>query len=163
LSNLDGTQSSINDIAKGSVTFAKGIATTGSYRAYLLENESFRVISSELFLINTNTVRPVVYPVEKSYAPGQAITIVWTNGPANPNIFIKIYPEGVEPSWTGITMWCYSDGNKSGITGIHNGSCTFSQGIATTGLYRVFLFENDSFTVLSSELFLVETATASFA
>jgi hypothetical protein len=97
-------------MASGSFTFAKGIATTGSYRAYLLENDSSTVISSELFLVNTKALRPKVFPHAKSYIPGQAITIGWTNGPSNPKDSIKIYPEGVKPGSIVATLFCYSDG-----------------------------------------------------
>jgi hypothetical protein len=66
---VDGTQSGISGIASGSVTIPTGIAYTGSYRAFLLENDSHTVISSELIIIDTVKARPAVWLWAKSYAP----------------------------------------------------------------------------------------------
>jgi len=92
-----------------------------------------------------------VRPSANLYAPGQAITIGFTNGPANPKDWIGVYPEGVTPGSTGSTIWLYLDGTQSGTTGKASGSVTFPNGLAAAGRYRAFLLENDGYTALGSE------------
>jgi hypothetical protein len=92
------------------------------------------------------------YPYD-FYTTGQAITIKFKNGPGNPKDWIGIYQEGIQPgSTTPLTYWYYVDGTKLALTGKASGSVTFSQGIAIPGKYRAFMFENDGYRPLISEI-----------
>ncbi|MEY4325221.1 MAG: hypothetical protein RIS24_1392, partial [Verrucomicrobiota bacterium] len=159
---VNGTRTAGAGLREGSMTFGQGLNLAGVWTAYLLVNDGYTVVTNASFNVIEPTA-PAVRPSANRYAPGQAITIGFTNGPANPKDWIGVYPEGVIPGSTGSTIWFYVDGTQSGNTGQASGSVTFPNGLATTGSYRAFLLENDGYTVLSSERILVGTATASGA
>jgi hypothetical protein len=159
---VNGTRTAGAGLREGSMTFGQGLNLAGVWTAYLLVNDGYTVVTNASFNVIEPTA-PAVRPSANRYAPGQAITIGFTNGPANPKDWIGVYPEGVIPGSTGSTIWFYVDGTQSGNTGRASGSVTFPNGLATTGSYRAFLLENDGYTVLSSERILVGTATASGA
>lgn len=159
---VNGTRTAGAGLREGSMTFGQGLNLAGVWTAYLLVNDGYTVVTNASFNVIEPTA-PAVRPSANRYAPGQAITIGFTNGPANPKDWIGVYPEGVIPGSTGSTIWFYVDGTQSGNTGRASGSVTFPNGLATTGSYRAFLLENDGYTVLSSERIRVGTATASGA
>ena len=159
---VNGTRTAGAGLREGSMTFGSGLNLAGVWTAYLLVNDGYTVVTNVSFNVIEPTA-PAVRPSLNRYAPGEPITVGFTNGPANPKDWIGIYPEGVKPGSVGSTLWLYVDGTKSGSSGNASGSVTFPNGLATTGSYRAFLLENDGYTVLSSERILVGAATVSGA
>ncbi|MEN9547402.1 MAG: hypothetical protein RLZZ356_2134, partial [Verrucomicrobiota bacterium] len=159
---VNGTRTAGTGLREGSMTFGSGLNLAGVWTAYLLVNDGYTVVTNVSFNVIEPTA-PAVRPSLNRYAPGEPITVGFTNGPANPKDWIGIYPEGVKPGSVGSTLWLYVDGTKSGSSGTASGSVTFPNGLATTGSYRAFLLENDGYTVLSSERILVGAATVSGA
>ena len=48
---LDGTTSGNTGVTDGAVTFSSGLAATGDYVAYLLENDGYTILASETFTV----------------------------------------------------------------------------------------------------------------
>ena len=63
---VNGTQTATVGINEGTITFPTGLVTAGAYDAYLLENDGYTILATELFTVATpNASKPrllTVYP-----------------------------------------------------------------------------------------------------
>lgn len=146
-------------LTEGSVSFPGGLGLAGVWRAFLLVNDGYAQVTNIAFNVIEPTA-PAVRLDANRFTPGQPITVGFTNGPANPKDWVGIYKAGEVPGAIGSTTWLYVDGTTSGNQGLGGGSVTFPAGLATVGDYRVFLLENDGYTVLSSEPIVIAAPTS---
>jgi hypothetical protein len=153
---LDGASGSVV-VREGSVTFPTGLGFAGPWSAFVLVNDGYESAAQVNFTVVDST-SPVVRRDKPFYAPGEAIRLSFTNGPANPKDWVAIYPEGVVPGSVGSTRWAYVDGTQSGNTGQGAGSVTFSTGLTTVGRYVAYLLLNDGYEILASEPVVVKAS-----
>ena len=156
---VNGTQTAGAGLREGSMTFGSGLNLAGVWTAHLLVNDGYTVVTNVSFNVIEPTA-PAVRPSANRFAPGEAITVGFTNGPANPKDWVGIYKAGQTPGSVDSTLWLYVDGTRSGTKGQASGSVSFASGLTTAGDYRVFLLENDGYTVLASEPITVGTSQA---
>lgn len=154
---VDGTTSGNAGLADGSVTFPTGLGFSGPWTAFLLLNDGYDVAAQVTFSVVEST-SPIVRRDKKSYSPGEAISITFTNGPASAKDWIGVYPEGVTPGAVSSTIWSYVDGTQSGNTGLGSGTIQFTSGLSTTGRYVAYLLANDGYDILASEPIVVKAA-----
>ena len=147
---VNGTRTAGAGLREGSMTFGSGLNLAGVWTAYLLVNDGYTVVTNVSFNVIEPTA-PAVRPSANRYAPGEAITVGFTNGPANPKDWIGIYKAGQTPGSIGSTIWSYLDGTSSGTAGKASGSVTLQKGLTAVGEYRAYLLENDGYTILASE------------
>jgi hypothetical protein len=147
---VNGTRTAGAGLREGSMTFGKGLNLAGVWTAYLLVNDGYTVVTNVSFNVIEPTA-PALRPSANRYAPGEAITVGFTNGPANPKDWIGIYKAGQTPGSIGSTIWSYVDGTSSGTAGKASGSVTLQKGLTAVGEYRAYLLENDGYTILASE------------
>lgn len=155
-SYVDGTRSGNAGLRTGSVTFGTGLNLAGTWSAFFLLNDGYEVLTNLSFTI-LDPSAAAVRPSQRTFAPGQAITVGFTNGPANPKDWIGVYRADQTPGGVGSTIWNYVDGTQSGTTGLASGSVTFANGLGQEGEYQVYLLENDGYTILAGERFTVAT------
>lgn len=153
---LDGGSGSVA-VTEGSVTFPNGLGFAGPWSAFVLLNDGYESAAQVNFTVVDST-SPVVRRDKRSYVPGEAIRLSFTNGPANAKDWVAIYPEGVTPGSVGSTLWAYVDGTQSGSTGLSAGSVTFNTGLTGVGRYVAYLLLNDGYDVLASEPVEVKAA-----
>lgn len=153
---VDNTQGGATGFSEGTVTFPGGLNFAGPWTAFFLLNDGYDILAQTTF----NVVDPsasLVRSNKRKYVTGEAITITFTNGPANPKDWIGIYKEGEIPDGDPTsTAYLYVDGTQGGATGVANGSVTFATGLANAGNYVAFFLLNDGYDVLASEAFTVE-------
>lgn len=154
---VSGTRTPGAGLREGSVTFGSGLNLAGVWTAYLLVNDGYTVVTNASFNVIEPTA-PAVRPSANRFAPGEAITVGFTNGPANPKDWVGIYKAGQTPGSVASTLWFYVDGTRSGTTGRASGSVSFASGLTTAGDYRAYLLENDGYTILASEPITVAAA-----
>jgi hypothetical protein len=154
---VDGTGSGAFGLTGGTVLFPQGLSFAGPWTAFLLLNDGYDVLAQTTFNV-VDALLPLVRRDKATHAPGEAITITFTNGPAMAKDWVAIYPEGVVPGSVSSTLWSYVDGTQTGTTGVANGSVTFGSGLATAGRYTAYLLLDDGYTVLASEPIRVVTA-----
>jgi hypothetical protein len=159
---VNGTRTAGAGLREGSMTFGSGLNLAGVWTAYLLVNDGYTVVTNVSFNVIEPTA-PALRPSANRYAPGEAITVGFTNGPANPKDWIGIYKAGQTPGSIGSTIWSYVDGTSSGTAGKASGSVTLQKGLTAVGEYRAYLLENDGYTILASEPIIVAVPTASGA
>jgi hypothetical protein len=159
---VNGTRTAGAGLREGSMTFGSGLNLAGVWTAYLLVNDGYTVVTNVSFNVIEPTA-PAVRPSANRYAPGEAITVGFTNGPANPKDWIGIYKAGQTPGSIGSTIWSYLDGTSSGTAGKASGSVTLLKGLTAVGEYRAYLLENDGYTILASEPITVAVPTNSGA
>ncbi len=153
---VDGTRSGNAGLRTGSVTFGTGLNLAGNWNAFFLLNDGYEVLTNLSFTI-LDPSAAAVRPSQRTFAPGQAITVGFTNGPANPKDWIGVYRADQTPGGVGSTIWNYVDGTRSGATGLASGSVSFATGLAQEGEYQVYLLENDGYTILAGERITVAT------
>ncbi len=151
---VDGTTSGTTGVTEGAVTFGSGLTFAGPWYAYLLLNDGYEVLAQVHFVV-VDASAPVVRRDKATYAPGEAISMTFTNGPAAAKDWIGVYPEGVLPGTVSATVWRYTDGGTSGQTGVASGTVTFGSGLSKAGRYTAYLLANDGYEVLASEPFRV--------
>ena len=154
---VDGTTAGNTGLADGSVTFPTGLRFSGSWTAFLLVNDGYEV-STQLTFTVVDSTSPIVRRDKKTYLPGEAISITFTNGPASAKDWVGVYPEGVTPGSVGSTIWSYVDGTKSGNSGLASGNIQFTTGLSRVGRYVAYLLSNDGYDVLASEPIVVKAA-----
>ncbi|MSU37204.1 MAG: hypothetical protein EXS36_19345 [Pedosphaera sp.] len=104
---VDGTQSGNTGKASGSVTFPNGLKTTGSYRAFLLENDGYTLLSSERIHIGAENVSGAGVvstspaPDATGVAPNAPYRAELTNGVALASIRLSLNGKPVTASVTG--------------------------------------------------------------
>ena len=84
---------------------------------------------------------------------GIAIVINFSDGPGNFTDWIAIYNEDEVPGTDPYLTWLYVDGSQLGFFGQKSGVVKF--GLLPIGNYKVYFFEDDSFTVLASSSFKI--------
>ncbi len=147
---VDGTTGGSTGLGEGNVRFGSGLAFAGAWTAFLLLNDGYGVLAQTNFLV-VDAFAPLVRRSRASYAPGDAIGITFTNGPANPKDWIGVYPEDVLPGAASSLLWRYTDGTTSGSQGVANATVTFGQGLSKPGRYVAYLLENDGYNILARE------------
>jgi len=155
-SYVDGTRSGNAGLREGSVRFANGLNLAGIWNAYFLLNDGYGILTNIAFNV-LDPSAPAVRPSQRTFAPGQVITVGFTNGPANPKDWVAVYRANQTPGSIGSTLWSYVDGTRSGTTGLSNGSVSFPGGLSQDGEYQVYLLENDGYTILAGERITVAT------
>jgi hypothetical protein len=156
---VDGTQSGNFGLREGSVRFPTGLSFGGVWKAFFLKNDGYEVLAETSFTV-LDPGSPLVHVGSRSYPVGTAISVTFTNGPANPKDWIGIYPTGVTPGSQNSTRWNYVDGTQGGTTGVGAGSIKFAGGLNVPGDYVAFLLRDDGYEVLASESFEVTPVTA---
>ena len=157
---VSGSQTAGAGLKEGKVTFATGLNLAGDWDAFLLVNDGYDPVGSVKFSV-VDPSTPLVRANKAVYGLGEAISITFTNGPANPRDWIGIYRADQVPAGGGnSTLWAYVDGTQNGNVGKDNGSVSFSAGLSQGGSYVVYLLLNDGYDVLASEPFEVLTVAA---
>lgn len=151
---VDGGTAGNAGLSAGSVSWPNGLGFAGPWTAFLLLNDGYDVLAQTTFTVVEST-SPVVRRDKKSYAPGEAIALTFTNGPANTKDWVAVYPEGVTPGSQPSTIWRYVDGTSAGNTGVSSGTIPFATGLSTVGRYVAYLLSNDGYDILASEPLLV--------
>ena len=157
---VDNTQGGSKALTEGTVLFAGGMGSAGTWDAHLLFNDGYDVLASTRFeVVDVGT--PLVRASQRVYTVGQAISISFFSGPGNTKDWIGIYKEGQAPGGPASTLWSYVDGTSSGNAVVTDGSVSFSSGLSAAGTYVVYLLANDGYDVVSSETFAVVLPSAS--
>ncbi|MFO1497435.1 MAG: hypothetical protein U1G07_03390 [Verrucomicrobiota bacterium] len=151
---VDGTSAGTVGLSEGSVTFPTGLNQAGHWVAYLLLNDGYTKVAQAEFQ-TVERLLPVIGVDRPVYAPGESISVAFTNGPANPKDWIAIFPTNRPPGIGVPALWRYVDGTPVGTTGRSEGVITFAAGLRDEGSYAAYLLENDSNTILVSALFAV--------
>jgi hypothetical protein len=147
---VDNTGSGTLGLTEGAVSFANGLNFPGFWTAFLLENDGYTVLAESTFQV-VDEFSPLIRRDKSEYAPGEAITLTFSNGAGNAKDWIGVYPEGVVPGSVNSTIWRYLDGTGTGSTVVTDGSVTFPSGLSATGRYTAYLLLNDGYTVLAQE------------
>lgn len=156
---VDGTQGGNSGLKEGSVLFPTGLSFGGVWKAFFLLNDGYEVLAETSFTV-LEPGSPLVHMGSRSYPVGQAISVTFTNGPANPKDWIGIYPAGEIPDGSpAATLWSYGDGTQGGTAGVGAGTITFAGGLNVPGDYVAFLLRDDGYDVLASESFKVTAVT----
>lgn len=144
-------QASLTD---GSVTFAGGLPSPGSYVAYLLEATSNQPLASNAFVVVAADA-PWLNLSKRDYATTELIVVNFKNGPGNAKDWIGIYPDGVTPGSTPSTIWLYLDGTQNGNDVVTSGRLEFPGGLSNPGKWVAYLLENDQYNILAQESFTI--------
>ena len=118
---VDGTRTGATGFKEGNLVFNTGLAFGGTWKAFLLKNDGYEVLGETSFTV-LEVGSPLLHVVQRTYQPGETISVTFTNGPANAKDWIGIYPAGVTPGSVGSTIWNYVDGTKSGATALAAGT-----------------------------------------
>lgn len=146
---------------EGTVSLSGGVGYAGNWNVYLLLNDGYDIIASNIFTV-IDPSSPVVRPAQLIYPPSQPIQITFTNGLGNPKDWVGIYLLGQTPGeGPTSTLWSYVDGTQAGATEQTAGTCSFDKGLETPGQYVVYLLENDGYNILASNVFTVAQTTSS--
>ena len=155
---VDGTRTGATGFKEGNLVFNTGLAFGGTWKAFLLKNDGYEVLGETSFTV-LEVGSPLLHVVQRTYQPGETISVTFTNGPANAKDWIGIYPAGVTPGSVGSTIWNYVDGTKSGANALAAGTVSFAGGLSAPGNYVAFLLRDDGYEVISSESFTVAAPT----
>lgn len=156
---VDGTQAGSTGLREGTVRFPAGLALAGDWAAYLLLNDGYTTLTTNLFRI-VDPGTPLVRVDQRVVATGQAIQVSFTNGPASAKDWVGLYLEGQVPGGaTPSTLWFYVDGTQSGGTALGEGTVTFPTGLTAPGAYVAHFLSNDGYDILASERFTVAAPT----
>lgn len=85
----------------------------GHYRALLASPGKGPPMERE-FWVQAPYAHPAIEINGNRFEPGQAIPLLWSNGPGNRNDYIGIYPDGVEPDYESAVAWAYVDALPEG-------------------------------------------------
>jgi hypothetical protein len=151
---VDGTRGGATGVQEGNVVFPEGLSTPGNWSVYLLLNDGYNILASNLFHVLDSTA-PAVRTDRRSYAVGAPITITFTNGPGNAKDWVGIYREDQTPGGPASTLWNYVDGTQNGNDAKTDGTMIFSQGLSSEGRYVAYFLLNDGYDILASNAFQV--------
>jgi hypothetical protein len=151
---VDGTQSGTIGKAEGTLVFAGGLGTPGTWFARFLLNDGYAELTNRTFQV-VETGMPLVRPNQRVVTSGEAISVTFTNGPGNPKDWLGLYPRGTQPGSIAPLAKLYVDGTSSGTTGKTAGTVSFGAGLSSAGDYRVYLLRDNSNEVLAQESFQV--------
>ena len=93
---VDGTTGGTTGLVEGSVTFAGGLNLAGDWVAYLLVNDGYTKAAETKFRV-VDPSTPFTRLNKALYAPGESISVAFTNGPGNAKDWIGVYPENRLP------------------------------------------------------------------
>ena len=123
---VGGTQVAGAGLTAGTVTFANGLNLAGDWKVYLLLNDGYTKLAEATFKV-VEPSAPLVRVNKPAYGLGEAITVTFTNGWANPKDWIGIYAAGETPGGGPTsTLGAYVDGTQTGTMGTAEGSVTFA-------------------------------------
>ena len=151
---VDGTQGGSQGLSEGLISFPGGLNLAGDWAAYLLLNDGYTQLATNLFKV-LEPGSPVVRVDKRRYEVGEAITVAFTNGPAGAKDWVGIYKAGQVPGGPTSTIWAYVDGTQTGSTGIAEGTVRFASGLAEAGDWVVHFLLDDGYDILASETFTV--------
>ncbi|MCC7376451.1 MAG: hypothetical protein IT581_17460 [Verrucomicrobiales bacterium] len=152
---VDDTQNGNLGLREGTVHFPAGLGLAGDWVVYLLLNDGYTLAATNRFQV-VDPSSPLVRPNKRVYAPGEAISIAFTNGPSNPKDWVGVYKVGEVPGGGPTsTIWNYVDGTQNGNEAKDNGSVSFPSGLGIAGDYVAYLLLNDGYDILASETFTV--------
>lgn len=155
---VDDTQNGNTGLTEGRVNLP-GLAAAGDWTAHLLLNDGYTILSQTNFTV-VDLGTPLVR-IARSIAAGSSFDVQFFNAPGNTKDWLGIYKEGETPGAGALsTLWYYLDGTQSGGSAVTEGTISFNQGLGTAGTYRVYLLENDGYTILAGQQFVVAEAAA---
>lgn len=157
---VDNTQDGTVGYREGVVTFAGGLTGVGNWKAYLLLDDGYTVLAETSFTVVDPFIAVLVRTDAQVYAPGQPITVTFSNGYGYAKDWIGIYRAGETPGQVDSVLWSYVDGTQEGNTGVIDGSVEFSDGLMEVGDYVAYFLLNDSYTVDGREAFSVVEASS---
>ena len=153
----DNTQHGTPGVLSGTVTFQGGLANSGQYEARIFFANSYTLEASTTFTIVPSPT-PTVSPSKSGYAPGEAITVNFSNASGNALDWIGLYTPGATN--TTYLEWMYTDNTQHGTAGILNGAVTFPSGLPTGGSYEARFFFANSYTLEAATSFTVSSSPA---
>ncbi len=157
---VDGTQAGAVPYRDGNVRYPAGLNFAGDWSAFFLLNDGYTVLAQTSFKV-VDAGTPLVHISKRTYAPGEAISLTFTNGPANPKDWVGLYKKDQTPGAVGSTAYLYVDGTQAGAVASASGSVTFTKGLSATGDWVAYFLQNDGYTVLATESFSVKAAAGS--
>lgn len=157
---VGGTRTAGAGLKEGTVRFPNGLALAGDWAAYLLLNDGYTKLATNLLKV-VEPGTPLVRVGQRLYATGQRIEISFTNGPANAKDWVGVYKAGQTPGAVQSTIWNYVDGTRTGAAGRADGTISFATGLAEAGEYVAHFLLNDGYNILASETFRVVVPTGS--
>jgi hypothetical protein len=108
-----------------------------------------------VFLTQFNYAQITISTDRDIYNPNESINVSFSNGPGNPADWIGVYKIGEVPGIDESTLWCYVNGTQTPTVGISDSSVRFPTGLDLEDSYWVGFFENDSYTILTTDTFQV--------
>ena len=144
---VSGSTIAGDGLSDGSVTFANHLPV-GSYVARFFRNDGYSQLADAV--VFTVGDPPGVVTDRLHYAPGEAITVSFTNGPGKPSDWISLMPHGETSS----LAWAYVGGTRTPGDGLANGKLTFAGGLPP-GEYRVLFLAHDGYRQLAATTFTV--------
>ncbi len=142
-------------VARGTVPFGGGLNAAGLWDAHLLLNDGYDIAASTQFRV-VDTWEPLLRPNKPIFAPGEPITIAFTNGWGMAKDWIGIYPVGQTPGDVDSTLWSYIDGTTAGTGTPVMGEIVFEDGLTAVGEYVAYYLLDDGYNALVSAPFFVE-------
>lgn len=156
---VDGTQAGNTGFTEGSILFGTGLNSAGAWKAFLLKNDGYEILAETAFTV-LEPGSPLVHVDKRIYQPAEAISVTFTNGPANAKDWVGIYPAGEVPDGNPPSaIWIYADGSSGGAAGVAAGTVTFVGGLTVPGNYVAYLLRDDGYEQIASESFTVAAPT----
>jgi hypothetical protein len=147
-SYVNGTQTPTVGVKDGTVQFPGGLQSEGDYWVGFFENDGYTILATDSFKVVD--LLPRVSTDKTEYDIGDTIVVSFKNGPNNATDWIGIYKFGDIPGPTPSILWLYVNGSQSPTVGVREGSVTFAEGLADTGMYWARFLANDGYEVLDS-------------
>jgi hypothetical protein len=100
---------------------------------------------------------PKLASARESYAPGEPITIRFSDGPGDPKDWVGFYAAGSPhgDGWPSID-WLNTDGTRQGTVARKAGELVFPKGLAKPGRYEARFFSRSGYELLGSVPFVVK-------
>jgi len=137
---LDGSQSGKAVLSSGETIFPKGMTNAGNYEVRMFENDGYGQLADATFTV---AALPRLFLSNKEFAPGGAVTVVFTNAPGSAKDYVGLFPAG--GAHAAPLAKLYLDGTTTGNSVAANGTLNFSA-LSASGAYEARLFANDTAT-----------------
>lgn len=156
---VDDTRNGTVGLKEGTVNLP-GLALGGTWTAHFLLNDGYTILAQTNFTV-LDPATPLVR-LQRTVTTSQAFSVNFFNAPGNTKDWVGIYKEGQVPGAEGVssTLWFYLDGTRDGNKAVNQGTLNFPTGLPTPGNWVTYLLENDGYTVLSSQAFVVKESAA---
>jgi hypothetical protein len=148
----DGTKIGGALAKSGTIDFAEGLPEVGLYEARLYSNDGYDLLGKAEFEVRHP---PSLIPAKGNFAAGEPIRLSFTNPSATATDWIGLYKEGDEAPATPSILWFYTDGTKTGLTAMEEGSIEFAEGLHEPGSYLMRLFASDGYELLADVNFSI--------